>query len=78
MNYQGYLIGDVDKEVPQGLINGSNTVFTITKAPINNSEYLYLNGVLLERGGDYTLSGTTLNLIVVPQTGDKLVISYRR
>ncbi len=77
MNYQGYIIGEVHQEIPQGNINGSNTTFTIQKTPINNSEYLYLNGVLLEKGGDYTISGTTITLLVIPQTGDKLKISYK-
>jgi hypothetical protein len=68
----------VDKEVPTGSINSSNTVFTLSNTPDSGSEHVYLNGILQEdAGGDYTLSGLTITFVVAPDTGDKLVVTYR-
>jgi hypothetical protein len=36
----------VDKEIPSGSINGSNTTFTLANTPVSGSEHLYLNGIL--------------------------------
>jgi hypothetical protein len=69
----------VDKEVPTGSINSSNVTFTLSNTPVSGSEHVYLNGLLQEDGGgDYTLSGLTITFVVAPDTGDKLVVSYRR
>ena len=70
----------VDKEVPSGSINGSNTAFTLANTPTAGSEHLYLNGLLQESGGgnDYSISGTSIVMSVAPLTGEKLRVSYRK
>lgn len=70
----------VDKEIPTGSINGSNTSFTLTAAPVSGSEHVYLNGLLQESGAsnDYTVSGATLTFLTAPSTGEKLRVSYRK
>lgn len=70
----------VDKEVPSGSINGSNTAFTLANTPVIGSEHLYLNGVLQESGAgnDYTISGVNITMLVAPLTGEKLRVSYRK
>lgn len=70
----------VDKEVPAGSINGSNTAFTLANTPTAGSEHLYLNGVLQESGSgnDYTISGSSITTAVAPLAGEKLVCSYRK
>lgn len=70
----------VDKEVPSGTINGSNVTFTLAFTPLAGSEHVYLNGVLQNPGGanDYTISGTTITYNNAPQTGDVLLVSYRK
>jgi hypothetical protein len=70
----------VDKEVPTGSINGSNTSFSLANSPVAGSEHLYLNGLLLESGAgnDYTISGTTITMAVAPTSGEKLLVSYRK
>jgi len=70
----------VDKEIPTGLINGVNTVFTMAFAPIVGSEHIYRNGILQESGAgnDYTISGATITYLTAPLTGDKLRVTYRR
>ncbi len=71
----------VDSEVPSGAVNGNNLVFTLAKAPVPAASLkLYKNGVLLNQGGDYTLSGTNISFAsaaVTPQAGDTLLVSYR-
>jgi len=70
----------VDKEVPSGSINGSNTAFTLANTPVVGSEHLYLNGVLQESGAgnDYTISGANITMLTAPLTGEKLRVSYRK
>lgn len=70
----------IDKEIPSGSINGSNTSFTIANSPVAGSEHVYLNGMLLESGAgnDYTISGANITLLSAPLTGEKLRVTYRR
>ncbi len=70
----------VDKEIPSGAINGSNTTFTLANTPVSGSEHLYLNGVLQESGAgnDYTISGVTITMATAPLSGEKLRASYRK
>ncbi|MBV8807618.1 MAG: hypothetical protein JO033_02995 [Acidobacteriaceae bacterium] len=70
-----------DSETPSGTINGVNLTFTLAAAPNpTGSLKLFKNGVLLQQGGDYTLSGSTITFkstAVTPQTGDVLIADYR-
>lgn len=70
----------IDKEIPSGSINGSNTAFTLVNTPVAGSEHVYLNGVLQESGAgnDYTISGANITLLSAPLTGEKLRITYRK
>lgn len=69
----------IDKEVPSGSINGSNTAFTIANTPVSGSEHVYLNGVLQESGSgnDYTISGTSITMATAPLSGEKIRVTYR-
>jgi len=70
----------VDKEIPGGAINGSNTVYTMASTPVIGSEHVYLNGILQESGAgnDYTISGATITMLNILLTGDKIRVSYRK
>ena len=70
----------VDKEIPSGAINGSNTAFTLANSPVAGSEHVYLNGILQESGAgnDYTISGANITMLTAPLTGEKLIVSYRK
>lgn len=75
--------GFVDKEIPTGLINGSNTTFSLANTNvISGSEHVYLNGVLQESaaGNDYTIVNATgvITYLTAPITGDKLRVTYRK
>jgi hypothetical protein len=50
------------KETPSGLVNGSNTSYTLSNTPIANSLDLVLNTRVLTEGVDYILSGTTITM----------------
>jgi hypothetical protein len=70
----------VDGEVPAGLVDGANTVFTLSEAPVPAASLQFFrNGVLQQQGLDYTLSGYVITFAgdSVPQTGDILLGSYR-
>lgn len=66
----------IDKETPQGVIDGTNSVFTINHIPIINSEHVFLNG-LLQDEDDYLISGNTITFIEPPYPRSKIKCSYR-
>jgi len=69
-----------DGEVPAGIVNGSNTVFSLNFAPSPAASLdLFRNGLLMKQGVDYTLSGHTITFFLAstPQAGDLLLASYR-
>jgi hypothetical protein len=71
----------VVREAPTGTIDGANATFTLAAAPSPvGSEEVFLNGILLEPGvgNDYTISGVTITMLVVPISGDRLRVSYMR
>lgn len=71
----------VVREVPTGTINGSNDTFTLAFTPITGAEEVYLNGVLLQSGGeDYTITTNSIVFVAgsIPQTGDRLLVTYRK
>lgn len=69
-----------DSETPAGLVNGSNTSFTLANPPEPASSLqLYRNGLLQRATVDFTLSGNMVTFLAgsVPQTGDILAATYR-
>ncbi len=63
-------------ETPSGLINSSNTAYTIANTPVTGKVTVFLNGLKQKLGVDYTISGTTLTMLFAPTTGDDLSINY--
>jgi hypothetical protein len=73
-------VGFVDQQTPTGATNGVNTTFTLSQTPSPSASLtVFLNGLLMSAGVDYTLSGSTITFLTasVPQTGDILLCSYR-
>jgi hypothetical protein len=69
-----------DSESPSGIVDGSNTAFTLSAAPSpTGSLALYRNGILQKVGQDFALSGSTVTFVTAgtPQPGDTLLASYR-
>ena len=66
-----------DKEVPDGVRNGTNKRFRLLNPPEFNSEHLFLNGVLQEGDGcDYIIHGNIITMKVAPSFNDKLLCTY--
>jgi hypothetical protein len=76
----GILPAYADGEVPTGIINGLNPTFLLqfTPSPVTSVEVFH-NGILMERGLDYTLTGSTITFVTaaVPQVGDIVLANYR-
>ncbi|HLH41615.1 MAG TPA: hypothetical protein VKV74_01420 [Bryobacteraceae bacterium] len=76
----GLVPGYSDSEVPSGVIDGVNTMFTLLYAPSPAASLeLFNNGVRLAAGADFQLSGNTITFFAssTPQPGDALLASYR-
>lgn len=66
-------------ETPSGTVNGSNTVFSIANTPAENEAVeLYLDGLRLVEGEDFSLSGLNITMTTAPAIGQKLRASYIR
>lgn len=67
------------REIPSGLVDGSNAAYTLLTPPTAGSEEVFLNGILQEpgAGNDYTISGWTVTFLTAPATGDRIRVSYR-
>jgi hypothetical protein len=73
----GALPNFTNGEIPSGLINGSNTIFTLSAAPSPASSLqLFLNGVLQIQGIDYTLLGQSITFTNPPVSGATLRAWY--
>lgn len=74
-------INFVTRETPSGTVNGTNDTFVLAHTPTSGSEEVYVNGVQAEpgSGNDYTISSATITFPVdnIPQTGDKIRVTYR-
>lgn len=66
-------------EVPAGVQNGVNTIFTLTNPPSpSNGLQLYVNGIIQKQGAgeDYTLAGLTITMAVAPLAADEQLAYY--
>ena len=67
------------QETPVGLVNSSNTTYTTAAAFAPNTLDVFLNGVTMTRGVDYTENSTYtgFSMTTAPVTGDTLRVSYK-
>lgn len=67
------------KETPSGSINGSNTAFTLAQTPLENEAVeLFLDGLRLTEGVDFTLSVSSITMTTAPAIGQSLRATYIR
>jgi phage-related tail fiber protein len=68
----------VVRETPSGLVNGSNTAFTLASTPVTGTEQVFLNGLLLDpgAGNDYTISSASITFLSAPVADDKIRVTY--
>lgn len=69
----------IDRELISGPIDSVNKQFQLRFTPELNSEHIYYNGLLQDRGSnlDYIISGKTITFRNPPKHGSKLLCSYR-
>lgn len=70
----------VDREDVAFDFDGIDTTGVLANTPVAGSEHVYLNGILQNEGGsdDYTISGATITFNNAPQSGDEVLVSYRK
>jgi len=74
----------VVREVPTGLINGSNTTFTLSANYVAGTEQVYLNGVLQNEGSsndylnsdDVSVAVNEIEFNSAPVSGDVILVTY--
>jgi hypothetical protein len=65
------------QEVPSGVVNGTNTAFSLSGVPSDLASLdLYLDGLMLRQGVDYTISNASLTLNSAPVIGQDLWAKY--
>ena len=59
--------------------DGNNKIYTLYATPYENSDHVYLNGLLQTRGNgnDYVLVEKTITFNKVPKIGSTIQASYR-
>jgi hypothetical protein len=70
----------VDGDSPSGIVDGSNTAFTLSAVPNPASSLaVYRNGILQKVVQDFTANGNAVTFVAAdaPQPGDTLLASYR-
>lgn len=70
----------VDEEIPGGTKDGVNTAFTLAHTPITGSTKLYVRGLRLQLGVDYSIAGaniTILTALLIPGASDTFFIDYK-
>jgi hypothetical protein len=70
-------ITHIDKEKPDGIIDGINNNFILNNNPIPGSEHIYLNGLLQDDEDDYQIEYNTIIFNEPPSIGMKIKCSYR-
>jgi hypothetical protein len=70
-------ITHIDKEKPNGIIDGINNSFILNNNPIPESEHVYLNGLLQDDEDDYQIEYNTIIFNEPPSIGMKIKCSYR-
>jgi hypothetical protein len=68
------------QEVPSGTINGTNDEFELASIPVEDTEEVYVDGLLQRRGADYdyTISGELITFTAgsKPLTGETVFVNY--
>lgn len=68
----------VTNEVPSGVLDAVNTVFTTANTPNSGTVQVFVNGTLQKEGAsdDYTVSGSTITMNYAPNSSDVVLVSY--
>lgn len=69
-------VTEIRGEVPAGVIDGANPVFTLANSPTAAGIALFRNGLRCGPA-DFTLAGTTVTLTTPPAVGEVIFADYR-
>lgn len=66
------------REVPLGVVDGINSVFTLSFIPKAGTEHVFKNGMLMssEVSGDYVLNGNKITFNNPPLKGTSILVTY--
>ena len=70
--------GDVlfEREIPTGLVNGLNTVYTMSQIPSDPANtFVYLDGAISNQT-EYSISTNEITFVTAPQTGQYIEIAF--
>lgn len=69
----------VYNETPGGVLNGTNTTFTLAGSPVTGSVGVYYNGqrIYPGAGNDYTISAGTITTLFTPVAADRITVDYQ-
>jgi hypothetical protein len=67
----------IDKEIPKGILNGSNRSYTLEFEPVPGSESVFLNGVMQDSERDYSLVNKHITFVEPPLQDMVIRCSYR-
>lgn len=68
----------VPPEVPTGLVNGSNAVFTTSQNFVSGSTMVYRDGQLMKKTDDYFESGANqITFVSAPASSTNILIAYQ-
>lgn len=78
MLLRGEWIDDIFKqEIPSGVVDGVNKEFTLSKFPHSeDGTIVFLNGVPLLFGSEFTMSNKVLTLVEAPVEGQRVFVWY--
>lgn len=66
-------------ELPIGLKNGINLVYSTASTYISSTTRVFLNGIRQTLGQDYSeVSNNQISFISAPLSGDSIIIDYRK
>lgn len=66
------------EEIPSGTVNGSNTIFTLSNTPVDDSYTITVNGLVRTKTTDFSISGSTLTFTWAPATGSSIFAIYQK
>lgn len=74
----GKWIGGVfEQEVPTGLVDSSNTSYSLASTPHSNEAVIvFINGLAQRYTTDFSVSGTTITMVSAPSTGSSIFVFY--
>lgn len=65
------------QEIPSGVVDGVNAVFTLSLKPNSNAAVMvFLNGLILVQGTHYTISSQTITMAAAPSLGQVVYVFY--